>query len=77
MTAEMWDAVQRTTREGIKTGGFTTMIQNEWKGNFWRVVGLISMAALKPVGKTRHSSRFELPGNKEKQLGVRETTASG
>ncbi len=48
------------------------MIQNGWKGNFWRVVGLISMVALKPVGKTG----FELPGNKDKQSGVRETTAS-
>ncbi len=53
------------------------MFQNGWKLNFMCAVGLISMAALKPVGKTRHNSRFELPVNKDKQSGVRKTTASG
>ncbi len=52
------------------------MLQNGWKGNFMCVVGLITMAALEPVGKTRHSSRFKPPGNKDNQSTVMETTAS-
>ncbi len=77
MTAEMWDAVGRTIRDSEGNGRIRNDDPKLVEGKFSVGCRAHQHECLKPVRKTHHSSRSELPGNKDKQLGVRETTASG